>query len=272
MSEDSLVADVRWLVDPARAGRGPDDAALTASWIASELSAAGYTPVLQPIGTSNHHNVIASHGSGAAAMLVVAHYDHLGVIGGAMYPGADDNASGVAVALAVARRLRQQTAQPAMRVVFVFTGLEEQGLRGARTYVTNATLPLAEIRAVINLDMVGRELFGQPALLAAVGLPEDEELFEHATAAAASAGVTLSPLRAAMVTLVKQDHRSDDWVFRDAGISAVHLSSGIDEHYHQPTDTIDKIVPAQLVRTAKLVLALLQRMPLTTPRASDAGA
>ena len=259
------MADVHWLADPARRGRQDiADATATARWIAGELRAAGYTPVMQPV--ASHHNVIAVRGTGPA-VLVIAHYDHLGMHGGALYPGADDNASGVAVALAVARVLAKSP--PTQRVVFVFSALEEDGLVGAYAYVRSPEVPLAETRAVINLDMVGRNLFAdatnQEATLAAVGLPEAPELLEHATAAAKDAGLTLAPVSTKTLVLLLQDHRGDDWPFRDAGVPAVHFSSSIHDDYHQPTDTADKLVPAQLVRTAKLVLGILTRFAKGRP-------
>ena len=264
------MADVRWLADPARRGRRElADATATARWLASELRVAGYTPVMQAVGS--HHNVIAVRGTGPA-VLVIAHYDHLGVEGGQVYPGADDNASGVAVTLAVARVLAKSP--PAQRVVFVFSALEEYGLVGAHAYVRAPEVPLAETRAVINLDMVGRNLFAdatnQEAKLAAVGLPDAPELLAHATAAAQDAGLTLAPVSVNTLTLLLQDHRGDDWPFRDAGVPAVHFSSSVHDDYHQPTDTADKLVPAQLVRTAKLVLGILDRFAKSPTRAAIA--
>jgi Zn-dependent M28 family amino/carboxypeptidase len=258
MSETSLLTDVRWLADPARRGRGSwsEDARLTARWIAGELREAGYAPVSQPIGTTDQVNVIATRGTGPA-LLIVAHYDHLGTEGDVLYPGADDNASGVAVALAVARELGPTPA--GARVVFVFTGAEEAHLAGAKAYVAAPHVPLAETRAVINLDMVGRNLYGDTGsvqALAAVGLPADPGLHDRATAAAARVGLTLMPVEPGLLAAFGQARRSDDSVFREAGVVAIHLSSGITEDYHQPTDTIDKVSSAQLLRVARLVHAL----------------
>lgn len=265
LGEASLVSDIRWLTAPERGGRGSfsPEAKATAAWLVTQLSAAGYTPKLQPIPTApGQVNVIATTGPATGrAILVVAHYDHLGTIDGAMYPGADDNASGVAIALAIARDLR---AHPVTgRVVFVFTGAEEQGLLGARAFVQAPTLPLAEIRAVYNLDMVGRHFFAssydEDAKLAAVGLPEDNAIAAAADAAAGAAALTLVPLRAGFVQLVGEARRSDDWMFRDVGVTAIHFSTGLNDDYHEPTDTEDKLSRPQLVRIARFLRELVGR-------------
>jgi peptidase M28-like protein len=263
LGEASLVADIHWLTAPARAGRGSrsPEAHATAEWIAGQLRIAGYTPQLQPIADlADQVNVIAAYGPATGrAILVVAHYDHLGTIDGRMYPGADDNASGVAVALAIARDLRVHPIDG--RVVFVFTGGEELGLLGARTYASTPTVPITDIRAVYNLDMVGRHFFAssvdQDARLAAVGLPENAEIADAALRAAETAGLELLSVRAGLLKVVGEDRRSDDWMFRDRGVFAVHFSTGLNDDYHEPTDTEDKLSHPQLVRIAAFLRALV---------------
>lgn len=261
LAEASLLADIAWLTAPERAGRGSRDptARATAEWLAAQLRAAGYRDIVaQPIPSlPGQVNVIASTPGSGAAVVVMAHYDHLGVQGGAIYPGANDNASGVAVALAVARDV---AAHPrAGRVAFVFTGGEEIDLLGARAFVASPppVLPLAAIRVVYNLDMVGTPLFGNDAQLAAVGLPDEPALADVATTAARTAGLTLLAVRPGLLTLVGEDRRSDDWILRDAHVPAVHFSTGLFEHYHRPTDTADRLSRPQLVRIARFLRALV---------------
>jgi Zn-dependent M28 family amino/carboxypeptidase len=248
------------LTDEARAGRGSysPEARATAAWLVEQLKPAGYRVELQPIG-DDQSNVIAQLGTSGPTVFVVAHYDHLGKQNGAIHPGANDNASGVAVALAVARSL----AGTQHRVVFLFTGAEEEGLVGARAYVRSPMVPLAEIRAVFNLDMVGRNWFestvNEPAKLAGVGLPGDPAIEQHAMAAAEAAGLTLISVEPSMLAIIGQSDRTDDWPFRDAGVFAVHFSTGLTDDYHRPNDTPDKLVPAQLVRTARFLRELVLR-------------
>ncbi len=286
MSEASLAADLAWLTAPERAGRGSTtaEARATARWIASELRAAGYAPIEQPIPDAPGQvnviaelalsappaatNAVAAPAGHARAVIVVAHYDHLGVRGGAVHPGADVNACGVAVALAVARDLRRRSisgraGEPGGRVLWLFSGAEEIGLRGARAFVAAPPLPLGEVRAVYNLDMVGRDLATsgtpQPPQLIAVGLPGDPGISDAAHEAAEQAQLTLIPMRLGFLQAARQAHRSDDWVFRDAGVFAVHFSTGPHDDYHSPGDTPDKVSRSQVLRVARFLRALVER-------------
>jgi Zn-dependent M28 family amino/carboxypeptidase len=263
ISEARIAADIAWLTADARGGRGSRsaDARATADWLAGELAAACYRPTRQRIPTvPGQDNIIATYGSGAKAVVVSAHYDHLGTIDGAIYHGADDNASGVAVALAVARDLAARH-DVRGRVIFVFTGAEEIDLDGARAFVADPPLPLDQIRVAINLDMVGRHLFAsaidEDGGLAAVGLNVDLDVGDAARAAATHAGIHLVEAMPGMLSLVGQDHRSDDWAFRDRGVVAVHLSTGINGEYHTPRDTADRLSHPQLLRIARFLRELV---------------
>jgi Zn-dependent M28 family amino/carboxypeptidase len=211
-------------------------------------------------------DVVAVYGprdDAAKTVVVTAHYDHLGESNGAIYPGADDNASGVAVVLAVARDLAARRDVPG-RVVFVLTGAEELGLFGARAYVATPTVPLADTRVDINLDMVGRRFFSstvdQDATLGAVGLPDDPVLSDAGDAAAKDAGLQLVSVSPALFTLVGEDDRTDDWAFREAHVPAIDLSTGPHDDYHQPTDTADKLSYPQMLRVAHFLRGIIARV------------
>lgn len=265
MSEASITAHIAWLVAPERAGRGSNspEAQATARWIAGELRAAGYEPRTQPIpSVPGQVNVIADHGApDLSGVIVMAHYDHLGVIGGKVHPGADDNASGVAVALAVARAIRQSPLRG--RVMFVFTGAEEIGLDGAKAFAADPAMPFDQIRALYNLDMVGRHFFAstvdEDATLAAVGLPGNPEVFAAASDAATEAGLTLIPVRPGLIKILGEDRRSDDWILRDHGVYAIHFSTGLNDQYHTPDDTLANLSRPQLVRIATFLHRLVER-------------
>jgi len=266
MSEASIIADVAWLTAPERRGRGSSspEAREVARWLEHELRDAGYQPVIQPIDRApGQVNVIAVKeptAAEAATVVVSAHYDHLGERDGVIYPGADDNASGVAVALAVARSIAAPDAVVPGRVVFVFTGAEEVGLFGALAYADAPVHPLDDTALSINLDMVGRRLFesaiDRDGALGAIGL--EPELAPIATEVATAAGLELLSASPRMVSLIGQDWRSDDWVFRDRGVRALHLSTGLHDDYHQPTDTIDKLSRPQLVKITKFLRGMVE--------------
>ena len=269
MSAQSMLADIAWLTDDARAGRGSlsPEARATARWLEGELAAAHLAVTEQEVPqTGGQVNVIARYdGDGRAKPIVfVAHYDHLGKdASGAIYRGADDNASGVAVLLAVARATSR--AHDVKRpLVFLFTAAEEQGLLGSKTYADRPLVPLRDTRAVINLDMVGRRFLelavDRDAAIGVVGLDDDPALGDAARAAAKDAGLALVPASPALLYAVGEAFRSDDWSLRAPGLPALHFSTGLHDDYHRPSDTPDKLSPAQLERAAKLVRGIARAM------------
>lgn len=91
---------------------------------------------------------------GKEHFIVLAHYDHLGMIGqGNIFTGANDNASGVGACLAMMEYYKKN--QPETSILFLFLDGEEANLLGAKDYVQHPHMPLEDIRFVINLDMVG---------------------------------------------------------------------------------------------------------------------
>ena len=89
-------------------------------------------------------------------LVVSAHYDHLGMMGRRVYfPGANDNASGVALLLELAAHYARPENRPACSVVFLLFGAEEAGLLGSRYFVARPLIPLRQIKFLINLDLLG---------------------------------------------------------------------------------------------------------------------
>jgi hypothetical protein len=175
-------------------------------------------------------------------VVVSAHVDHLGKQGGKIYPGADDNASGVAVLLEVARELKK--AGPFERTIDVvaFTG-EELGLKGSRAFVKSLGDAKSKVMADVNLDCVGRR--GQKPLLVLDGQSATEwvHIFR-------GVGFTTG----VPVELAKEGGgASDQQAFLEAGVPAVQIFSGPNVDYHKPTDTPDKIEPQSLVDAAVVV-------------------
>ncbi|MCE9574066.1 MAG: M28 family peptidase, partial [Deltaproteobacteria bacterium] len=165
--------------------------------------------------------------------------------------------------LGVARALvaEHRVARP---VTFVFTGAEELGLFGSRAYAAAPLRPLAETRAVINLDMVGRRFYEQAVdrdlAIGAVGLGDDAALAAAADRAAARAGLAIVPVSPALLMAIGEGFRGDDWSFRRPGLPAVHFSTGLHDDYHAPSDTAEHIAPAQLARSAALIHALVEEL------------
>lgn len=192
-------------------------------------------------------------------IIVSAHYDHVGLQGGEIHNGADDNGSGTSGVLAVADALHAYG--PMERsVMLMWVSGEEKGLWGSRAWSDNPMLPEG-YRAVanINIDMIGRnasnELFITPT--------REHKQFNPISEAA----MRLSPLEGFPKLDSADDyyHRSDQKEFARLGIPVAFLFAGVHEDYHRPTDTPDKIDYEKLSRVVRLVVRLLdemQTMPL----------
>jgi hypothetical protein len=174
------------------------------------------------------------------ALLIGAHYDHLGVKDGAIYFGADDNASGVALLIEVARSFAARNPWDGPVIFAAFTG-EEEGLLGSRAYVSDPPFPLERTAAMVNIDMVGR--LGEGKLLFAT-----QGLAEGARAALADSVAARIP-RAEM----RSGYDAGDLAsFAEARVPSLLLFTGAHEDYHRPSDTEDKIDFEGLARVTEL--------------------
>lgn len=170
-------------------------------------------------------------------IVITAHYDHLGVVDGEIYNGADDNASGVAAVLAIAEFFVARP--PENDIYIVLFDAEEDGFGGAIDFVADPPFPREQIAFNLNLDMVSKSEVGE---LYAVGTYHYRWLVPLMEEMAAVAPVTL---------LMGHDRPEDgdqDWtllsdhaVFHRAGIPFLYL--GVEDHseYHQPSDDFDTI-------------------------------
>jgi hypothetical protein len=183
-------------------------------------------------------------------VIVAAHYDHLGVRGGRLFPGADDNASGVAMMLETARCLVKAPSLPKRSVMFIGFDLEEVGLFGSRYFVAHPPVPLDRVALFITADMIGRALAGVC----------DDHVFvlgsEHAPGlrpwiAEAGTGrpLTIGLLGADLLVL----NRSDYGPFRNKSIPFLFFTTGENPSYHSPRDTADTLDYPKLTAIAGLI-------------------
>jgi hypothetical protein len=209
-------------------------------------------------------------------ILVTSHYDHLGVQNGRLYPGANDNASGVAAMLETARLIARQRLPRS--VLFVSFGSEEQLMLGSYHYVHHPLRPLAGTIAALNLDMIGRneehtaESLGAYALTAdrsdrlnLVGARFSPDLEGLLTAHAPAAGLELSAKfdrESSMRTLFRCDHLP----FLQKGIPAVWLFGGFHPGYHEPADTVDRIEFEKLARAVRLTVRAVSALASSSTR------
>ena len=177
------------------------------------------------------------------ALVVTAHYDHLGREEGEIFNGADDNASGVAALIAIAEHLRR--VPPQHDVWIVALDAEETNLSGAAAFLETPPLARDRIALNVNLDMVSRP---DGKGLWAAGPNHTPALRPLVQAVAAE---TALPLQ---IGFDGADPDQQDWtllsdhgVFHRAGIPFLYL--GVQDHpdYHQPTDTFDRIDPADFL-------------------------
>ena len=183
------------------------------------------------------------------AVVLGAHYDHLGLTGGAIYPGADDNASGTAVVVGLARAFAAAGGLD-RTLVFVLFGAEEIGLVGSGHYVRHPTVPLARTVAMLNFDMVGRL---HDANVRVSGTDSGSTLREVAGRAAADLGVR-ADLRGS--PFGPSDHSR----FYAAGAPVLFFHTGSHPDYHRPGDTADKIDAAGMARIAALGGRIAERL------------
>ncbi len=188
-------------------------------------------------------------------IVVTAHYDHLGNRGGTIYPGADDNASGTAALLEIARQVARQPGRRS--IIFAALDAEEIGLQGARAFLANPPVPLEAIELNINLDMVSRSEANE---LYAAGTYHHPGLLPLVEAVADSSRLEL---------VVGHDQPNlaagDDWTmlsdhgaFHERGIPFIYF--GVEDHvdYHRPTDTYENLDPIFFVRAVATILDFIR--------------
>jgi Zn-dependent M28 family amino/carboxypeptidase len=184
-------------------------------------------------------------------IVIGAHYDHLGYGGdGSLQPGskdihngADDNGSGIAVLLEVARRLVALQRPLPRRIVFIAFTAEERGLLGSVQYVKEPVVPLEKTIAMLNMDMVGRL--------------NENKLIVHGTGTATELDALVDRLNAQHeFQIIKKPSGfgpSDHTSFYSKKIPVLHFFTGGHEDYHKPSDDYDKLNVAGMRRVGSLV-------------------
>jgi Zn-dependent M28 family amino/carboxypeptidase len=183
---------------------------------------------------------------------ISAHLDHIGVRPGrtdSIFNGADDNASGVAGLLEIAEAFSRGEAPPARSLLFLVPSGEEKGLWGSAYYVRHPTVPLGDIVADLNMDLIGRN-WGDSVIVSG---PEMSTLGETLRrVSAAHPDLRMAPL-ADRWPEERIFYRSDHFNFAVKGIPVLFFTSGTHADYHQPTDEVDRIDTEKAARLVRLV-------------------
>ncbi len=196
----------------------------------------------------------------AEAVIVGAHYDHLGRSSrfsmsqnsnGQIHHGADDNASGTAAVIEMARAAVEARGEFRRSLVFMTFAGEEHGLLGSSHYVNHPSLPLDKTIAMVNLDMVGRA----SGRIMVDGLANAPAIEADLTAAESASSLKLRALRGGPGA-----GASDDATFLLRKIPSINFFSGFHSDYHRPSDTWEKIDAEGGAGVADLALALVRQL------------
>lgn len=189
-------------------------------------------------------------------VIVGAHWDHLGLGGGAsldrsgqpqIHPGADDNASGTAAMLELARIFAAKRASLSRSILFLSFGAEEEGTLGALHFTKNPTVPLGTVDAMFNIDMIGRLGDGKLNVQGVGTSPAWKELIEKANADGA---LKLNLLQGGFGP-------SDHSPFYAAKMPVLFAFTGAHADYHKPGDTADKIDAAGILKVVSFLTPIV---------------
>lgn len=264
-----LLADVTLLAHDSMEGRatGTPGALKARQWLAAELGRIGleappggfeqsFTLVQsgRTLPAANVAGLVPGRTRPGRLIVLSAHFDHLGVRGGQTYNGADDNASGVAAALEIARWLVAHPLESTVLVVFF--DAEELGLRGSRAFVADPPVPLADMALDLNLDMVGRNARDELWIAGTSRWPALRPLAE-AVAARNGIRVRLGHDRAGVGGEDDWTGSSDHGSFHQAGVPFLYFGEEDHPDYHRPTDDVERIDGEFLASAAEVVLDVL---------------
>jgi hypothetical protein len=205
------------------------------------------------------HNVLGYlPGVTSEYIILGAHYDHLGLGGrfslapsltGTVHPGADDNASGTAGVLELARYFAAEP-KPKRGILFMTFAGEELGLLGSQYYANHPLLPLGQAIAMLNMDMIGRV--------------RDDKLYVGGAATGSAFRADLADLVSRTAFRVDYSESgygsSDHTSFTAKQVPSLFFFSGLHGDYHTPGDTWDKIDAPAAVRVLRLVAGMMEKL------------
>jgi len=200
------------------------------------------------------------------AIVITAHYDHVGIRKGAVYNGADDNASGVAALFAAATYFKKH--KPYHTLVFAALDAEELGLRGADALLENPPLPLQNMLLNVNMDMLSINDKGE---LYASGTYHHPALIPYLEQVAAR------PQAKLLLGHDRPEQGENDWTrqsdhfqFHKRGIPFIYFGVEDHPHYHKPTDTFSNTNAVFFPDAAALVIDFISLIDKKRPTLQQA--
>lgn len=258
---------------------GTREEKISAEYIAAELQRIGCKPIkrkrfVHPFDyKSNDTTLVHSSGNvigkinspSQQCIVITAHYDHIGYgyqhsndpFSHTIHNGADDNASGVALLLAMAQWCTEHKSELRYDVIFAAVSAEEDGLFGSAEFLRSKFIDTSEIICNINFDMVGHLDLLRPMLIVEGSF--ESTFWKNVLPSDSASGFIVNR------TAVKFKDGSDHCSFINANIPAVLLSSGITQHYHRPSDDAATINYKGLVSIGRYTENLLSNLNTVKP-------
>lgn len=191
-------------------------------------------------------------------IIVGAHYDHTGKNNrGQVYGGADDNASGTAGVMELARAFQKLKVKPKRTILFILFTAEEKGLLGSRYYVDNPIFPLEKTVAMFNFDMIGRNDVEQ---ISVIGRYQYPKLFEVVEA------INKQSMNFDMNFAVEEFIRqSDHFPFMRKDVPTIFFNSGMHDELHTPRDSVNLIIPEKTQKVVQLTFLAMWQIANSPP-------
>jgi len=191
------------------------------------------------------------------------HADHVGITGGQIHPGADDNASGCAAMLEIAQAFQSLPKKPLRSILFLWVTGEEIGLFGSQSYVNNPLFPLEKTVADLNIDMIGRvkgvadttdetPMTGKNGVFVITG-NQSKELLAIAEEVDRKSVLDLDYSLSGRNHPLQLFSRSDHFNFVKKDIPVLFFTTGLHSDYHKPEDTAGKLDYAKMELITKIV-------------------
>lgn len=266
---NQLLEDVKILSSDKYEGRktGTKGGAMAGEYISSRFEEIGLAHLPQvkgyelPFSFKNNNGIVHGknliayvEGKSKNAIVISAHYDHVGTINNEVYNGADDNASGVAALLKIASYYKSN--KPNHTLIFAAFDAEEMGIQGSKAFVDHPPIPLGLVKLNINMDMVSHNDKGELYACGTLKYPQLKPAL-----------VNLS--KEIKVILGHDDPKSgiDDWTnqsdqsaFNNKSIPFIYF--GVEDHkdYHKATDEFKNINPDFFVKASNAILEFTKRI------------
>ena len=194
-------------------------------------------------------------------LVITSHYDHLGKKGDKIFNGADDDGSGTTTLLELAEAFSLAAKDgngPKRSILFMTVSGEEKGLLGSEFYTDNPVFPLENTVANLNIDMVGRIDENHAPDSNYVYIIGSDKLSTELHQLSEEANKTYSGIDFDYTYNDENDpnrfyYRSDHYNFAKNNIPVIFYFTGVHEDYHQPTDTVEKIMFQKTENIARLV-------------------